>query len=100
MWRGGVPMTNRLGYETIHTMVNLRRQWKLKIKEEHINASKLINDLLTKHWQYEHCHTCYSPHFHTYDCAHCGALVVICDESDICPPTRQCKCDYPYKRAD
>jgi len=90
-------MTNRLGYETIHTMVNLRRQWKLKIKAEHINASKLINDLLAKYWEYQVCHYCYSSNIHVYDCKKCGTPVINCDDNHSCIPTRQCECNYPHQ---
>jgi len=96
-------MSNRLGYETIHTMVNLRREWKLKIMAEHINASRLINNLLGKYWEYKVCHYCYSDDIHTYNCKKCGVPVIICDvwetsiedNPQMCPPTRQCKCPSP-----
>ena len=94
-------MASRLGYPTDHRMVNLRREWNEKIKAEHINASKLINNLLTKYWEYQVCHHCYSSNIHVYDCKKCGIPVINCDEFEatpgavMCLPTRRCQCLYP-----
>lgn len=86
-------MSNRLGYETIHTMVNLRRQWKLKIKDEHINASRLINDLLGKYWEGEICKVCLGSPLHVQTCP-CGAPRVFCSASDHCIPLMFCDCNW------
>lgn len=90
----GLKMSNRLGYETIHTMVNLRRQWKLKIKAEHINASRLINDLLGKYWEGEVCKHCYSSPLNVQTCT-CGKPRVFCSNNECWDGTIQyCNCNW------
>jgi len=96
-------MSNRLGYPTDHRMVNLRREWNEKIKAEHINASRLINNLLTKYWEYQVCHHCHSSNIHDYDCKKCGVPVIMCDEwehnpgAPMCESTRRCDCPFPQQ---
>ena len=87
-------MSNRLGYETIHTMVNLRREWKLKIKAEHINASKLINRLLGKYWEGEVCKQCLGSDLWVQTCP-CGSPRIFCrSNNDICSPMLFCNCSW------
>jgi hypothetical protein len=86
-------MSKRLGYETIHTMVNLRREWKLKIKAQRLNASRLINDLLGKYWQHELCRSCLGGVVRVQECP-CGKPRIFCDDDDCGELTSFCKCSW------
>ena len=84
-------------------MVNLRREWKLKIKAEHLNASGLINTLLRKYWEHELCHRCLGGVIRVQECP-CGKPRIFCDDDKCFEVTAFCKCDWkelePQQRLD
>ena len=102
-------MPKRLGYETDHRMINIRREWNDKIKEsarsekQPINASELINNLLGKYWEFKVCRRCLGGVIRIQECP-CGKPRIFCDDDNCFEVSTFCRCDWkelePQQRLD
>lgn len=86
-------MPKRLGYNTDHRMINIRREWNDKIKANQVNASELINELLGKYWEFELCRRCLGGVVRVSECP-CGKPRIFCDDESCYETTTFCKCSW------
>lgn len=86
-------MPKRLGYKTDHRMINIRREWNDKIKANQVNASELINELLSKYWEFELCRHCLGGVIRIQECP-CGKPRIFCDHNDCGDVSLFCKCNW------
>jgi len=74
-------------------MINIRREWNEKIKNNQVNASELINDLLGKYWEYQLCRTCLGGVIRVQECP-CGKPRIFCDDDNCGDATSFCNCSW------
>ena len=67
-----------LPYETRHVMLNIRTEYYVKLKNQGVIMSKLVNDFLHALHEYTVCPVCYSEDVFVPRCAKCDGRALFC----------------------
>ena len=93
-----------LPYETRHVMLNIRTEYYVKLKNQGVIMSKLVNDFLHALHEYTICPLCYSEDVRIVKCAKCDGRGLVCDKPS-CKRyhriyNRECECTEEEYRGE
>jgi len=93
-----------LPYETRHVMLNIRTEYYVKLKNQGVIMSKLVNDFLHALHEYTICPLCYSTDVEIIKCVKCDSRGLVCNKPS-CKRyhriyNRECECTEEEYRGE